>query len=91
MNVFYETLNNIDSKKVSRERSLGSLGVKLSQTDLPQGYSETAPLPPFTLFYAPTINNGKLTEDVKWPEIKHEESTNFIAIQREEMQTIQDT
>ena len=31
------------------------------------------------------------TEDVKWPEIKHEESTNFIAIQREEMQTIQDT
>lgn len=67
MNVFYETLNNIDSKKISRERSIGTLGISLSQTDLPQGYSETAPIPPFTLFYAPTINNGKLTEDVKWP------------------------
>ena len=67
MTVYYETLNNIDSKKVSGERSLEKLGVKLSQTDLPEGYSNTAPLPPFTLFYAPTVNNGKITEDEKWP------------------------
>lgn len=67
MSVYYETLNNIDSKKVSGERSLEKLGVKLSQTDLPEGYSDSAPLPPFTLFYAPTINNGTITEDEKWP------------------------
>lgn len=67
MTVYYEALNNIDSKKVSGERSLQTLGVKLSQTDLPEGYSYTAPLPPFTLFYAPTINNNKITEDEKWP------------------------
>ncbi len=67
MSVYYETLNNIDSKKISGERSLQNLGVKLSQTDLPEGYSYTAPLPPFTLFYAPTVNNDKITEDEKWP------------------------
>lgn len=67
MSVYYETLNNIDSKKVSGERSLQNLGIKLSQTDLPENYSYTAPLPPFTLFYAPTVNNDKITEEEKWP------------------------
>ena len=67
MTVYYEALNNIDSKKISGERSLEKLGVRLSQTDLPEGYSYTAPLPPFTLFYAPTVNNDKITEDEKWP------------------------
>lgn len=67
MTTFYAMLNNIDAKKVSGERSLSKLGIKLSQTDLPNGYSDDAPLPPFTLFYAPMVNDNKITEDVKWP------------------------
>lgn len=77
MTVYYETLNNIDSKKVSGERSLQNLGIKLSQTDLPEGYSYTAPLPPFTLFYAPTVNNDKITEDEKWPPVLNNKLSNL--------------
>lgn len=77
MTVFYDTLNNIDSKKISGERSLQNLGIKLSQTDLPDGYSYTAPLPPFTLFYAPTVNNDKITEDEKWPPVLNNKLTNL--------------
>ena len=77
MSVFYETLSNIDSKKISGERSLQNLGVKLSQTDLPDGYSYTAPLPPFTLFYAPTVNNDKITEDEKWPPVLNNRLANL--------------
>lgn len=68
MKCFYECLSNIETKKLTTDRSLSRLGVKLSETDLPTNFDTNASLPPFTYFYGKTIRDGKTTTEIKWPE-----------------------
>ena len=57
MNIFNEYLRRIHNRKGGNTRTLNTLGVSLSNTDLPSSFKTSTSVPPFTMFYKDVEND----------------------------------